>query len=117
MVAVWCVGGWYQQPREARAVESSKLLNYGLQFFDTPRLYMNKKPVSKLPVFKGKSELEIGVSRDVYVSVPKGTARKIQVQMTTQKPLLAPIKAGQTVGKLSFCPSMAKYWLNNHWWP
>ncbi|GAB2940288.1 D-alanyl-D-alanine carboxypeptidase family protein [Aquaspirillum soli] len=87
---------------EARAVESSKLLNYGLQFFDTPRLYMNKKPVSKLPVFKGKeSELEIGVSRDVYVSVPKGTARKIQVQMTTQKPLLAPIKAGQTVGKLS----------------
>ena len=87
---------------EARAVESSKLLNYGLQFFDTPRLYMNKKPVSKLPVFKGKeSELEIGVSRDVYVSVPKGTSRKIQVQMTTQKPLLAPIKAGQTVGKLS----------------
>lgn len=87
---------------EARAVESSKLLNYGLQFFDTPRLYMNKKPVSKLPVFKGKeSELEIGVSRDVYVSVSKGTARKIQVQMTTQKPLLAPIKAGQTVGKLS----------------
>ena len=87
---------------EARAVESSKLLNYGLQFFDTPRLYMNKKPVSKLPVFKGKErELEIGVSRDVYVSVPKGTARKIQVQMTTQKPLLAPIKAGQTVGKLS----------------
>lgn len=87
---------------EARAVESSKLLNYGLQFFDTPRLYMNKKPVSKLPVFKGKeSELEIGVSRDVYVSVPKGTSRKIQVQMTTQKPLLAPIKAGQTIGKLS----------------
>lgn len=37
---------------EARAVESSKLLNYGLQFFDTPRLYQANQSVSTLRVYK-----------------------------------------------------------------
>lgn len=87
---------------EARAVESSKLLNFGVQFFDTPRLYTARKSLGMVPVFKGQSStVSIGVPADVYVSIPKGTARQVKLEMTTQKPLIAPIKAGQTVGKIT----------------
>ena len=87
---------------EARAVESSKLLNYGLQFFDTPRLYAANKPVSTVKVYKGSSDsVGIGFQHDIYSTVPKGTASQIKVQMTTTQPLIAPVKAGQAVGKLT----------------
>lgn len=87
---------------QARAAESARLLHFGLQTFETPRLYTPKKVISELPVFKGDAaKVAIGVEHDVYVSVPKGSARKLQVQMSTHKPLIAPVKLGQSVGKLT----------------
>ncbi|HJU50495.1 MAG TPA: D-alanyl-D-alanine carboxypeptidase family protein [Pseudogulbenkiania sp.] len=86
---------------EARAVESSKLLNYGLQFFDTPKLYAANKPVSEIPVYKGADKaLPIGFTSDVYSTVVKGQAAKLKADLTTSQPVIAPIKAGQVVGKL-----------------
>ncbi|HJV07208.1 MAG TPA: D-alanyl-D-alanine carboxypeptidase family protein [Chromobacteriaceae bacterium] len=86
---------------EARAVESSKLLNYGLQFFDTPKLYAAAKPVSELPVYKGNAKsVAIGFSSDVYATVPKGQAARLKADLTTNQPVIAPVKAGQVVGKL-----------------
>lgn len=86
---------------EARAVESSKLLNYGLQFFDTPKLYAAQKPVSEIPVYKGDAKaLPIGFTSDVYTTVLKGQAAKLKADLTTSQPVIAPIKAGQVVGKL-----------------
>lgn len=87
---------------EARANESSKLLNYGLQFFDSPRLYAANKPVGKLKVFKGEaSEVNLGFTRDIYATVPKGSAARIQAKLDAPAKLIAPIKAGQPVGKLT----------------
>ncbi|WP_293764640.1 D-alanyl-D-alanine carboxypeptidase family protein [uncultured Aquitalea sp.] len=86
---------------EARAVESSKLLNYGLQFFDTPKLYTGGKPVSDVPVYKGATKsVPVGFAQDVYATVVKGQAGQLKADMTTTQPLIAPIKAGQVVGKL-----------------
>ncbi|MCW3478239.1 D-alanyl-D-alanine carboxypeptidase [Neisseriaceae bacterium JH1-16] len=86
---------------EARAVESSKLLNYGLQFFDTPKLYAAQKPVSEVPVYKGDAnKLPIGFGSDVFVSVAKGQAAKLKAELTTKQPVIAPIQAGQQVGTL-----------------
>ncbi|WP_024302368.1 D-alanyl-D-alanine carboxypeptidase family protein [Pseudogulbenkiania sp. MAI-1] len=86
---------------EARAVESSKLLNYGLQFFDTPKLYAANKPVSEIPVYKGDAKaLPIGFTSDIYTTVLKGQAAKLKADLTTSQPVIAPIKAGQVVGKL-----------------
>ena len=86
---------------EARAVESSKLLNYGLQFFDTPRLYQANQSVSTLRVYKGDAnDVNVGFD-DVYVTVPKGAASRIKVSMTSTQPLIAPVKQGQAVGKLT----------------
>lgn len=87
---------------EARATESGKLLNYGLQFFESPRLYAANKPVGKLKVFKGEaSEVNLGFTRDIYATVPKGSAARIQAKLDAPAKLIAPIKAGQPVGKLT----------------
>lgn len=87
---------------EARAVESSKLLNYGLQFFETPKLYTAGQAVSTLPVYKGAaSTLAIGFDRDVHITVAKGATSRLKAEMKTLQPVIAPIKQGQEVGKLT----------------
>lgn len=86
---------------EARAVESSKLLNYGLQFFDTPKLYAGKKPVSTVTVYKGAAAtVPVGFTRDIYATVPKGQAGRLKADLTTRQPMIAPVRAGQVVGTL-----------------
>ncbi|POZ63334.1 D-alanyl-D-alanine carboxypeptidase family protein [Chromobacterium alticapitis] len=87
---------------EARAVESSKLLNYGLQFFDTPKLYSANARVSDVSVYKGNAKIvPVGFGSDVYATVAKGQSSKLKADLTTTQPLIAPIKAGQVVGKLT----------------
>ncbi|MBI5329848.1 MAG: D-alanyl-D-alanine carboxypeptidase [Betaproteobacteria bacterium] len=85
----------------ARALESQKLLNYGFQFFETVRLYSANQVVSSLRVYKGKSgELKAGFLYDFHVTVPRGTAAKLQAQLITQQPMLAPVRKGQRIGTL-----------------
>ncbi|MGL6069673.1 D-alanyl-D-alanine carboxypeptidase family protein [Craterilacuibacter sp.] len=86
---------------EARAVESSKLLNYGLQFFETPKLYAANKAVSEVSVYKGAADkLAVGFNHDVYTTVAKGQSAKLKADLTTMQPVIAPVKKGQVVGKL-----------------
>lgn len=85
----------------ARAMESQKLLNYGFQFFETVKLYPANQVVSTLRLYKGtSSEIKAGFPGDLYVTVPRSAGKRIQVQMVTQQPLLAPIKRGQRIGTL-----------------
>lgn len=86
---------------EARAVESAKLLNWGLQFFDTPKLYDANKPVQQIKLYKGKeSTVPVGFLRDVYVTIDKGMQSKLSAELETDTPLVAPITKGQKVGVL-----------------
>lgn len=86
---------------EVRATESSKLLNWGAQFFETPRLYTAKQAVQEVPVWKGKADkVGVGFLSDQFITVPKGDAAKIKIELTSQQPLIAPIKVGQTVGTM-----------------
>ncbi|WP_246210755.1 D-alanyl-D-alanine carboxypeptidase family protein [Vogesella oryzae] len=87
---------------EARAVESSKLLNYALQFFETPKLYAAGKAVKEIAVYKGASkQLPVGFASDVYATVPRGQSGQLKAELSTVQPLIAPIKQGQQVGKLT----------------
>ena len=84
-----------------RESESAKLLNYGLQFFDTPKVYSRNQSLQTLKGWKGQAEdVKIGFNRDLYLSVPKGQAGNIKATLTTQQPLIAPVSAGQAVGKV-----------------
>jgi len=85
----------------ARAMESQKLLNYGFQFFETVKLYSANKAVTSLRLYKGKnSEVKAGFTSDFHVTVPRGAGKRIQAQLITQQPLLAPIERGQRLATL-----------------
>ena len=84
-----------------RAQESLKLLNYGFQFYDAVQLYAKDQAVSNLKVWKGSSStLKAGFTADFVLAVPKGFAQKVQADLVSQQPLVAPISAGQTVGTM-----------------
>ena len=85
----------------ARAMESQKLLNYGFQFFETVRLYPGNQAVSTMRLYKGdKSEARAGFLSDFYVTVPRGNGQRIQAQVISQQPLLAPLRRGQRIATL-----------------
>ncbi|HUG77415.1 MAG TPA: D-alanyl-D-alanine carboxypeptidase family protein [Burkholderiales bacterium] len=85
----------------ARAQESQKLLNWGFQFFDSVKLYAGGQPVKSLEVWKGAADaVKVGVKQDVFITVPKGEAEKLQAELVSQQPLLAPIAEGQRIGML-----------------
>jgi serine-type D-Ala-D-Ala carboxypeptidase (penicillin-binding protein 5/6) len=84
-----------------RSRESQKLLNFGFQSYDALRLYEKGGAIGKLEVWKGSErELKAGVAADLYVTVPKGTADKLQAELVSQQPLIAPVEAGQRVATL-----------------
>ncbi|MCB6184031.1 D-alanyl-D-alanine carboxypeptidase [Leeia sp. TBRC 13508] len=88
---------------EARATESLKLLNYGIQFFDTPKLYAKGQAIQQVKVWKGSEEsLGVGFLQDFYMTLPKGAASRVKVKLVTQQPLIAPVVGGQKVGQITF---------------
>ncbi len=83
----------------ARAMESQKLLNYGFQTFETVRLYKADQPVTRLKLYKGRqAEVGVGFTQDMYVTVPRGASNRVQAQLITRQPLLAPVNRGQPLG-------------------
>lgn len=84
-----------------RTQESQKLLNYGFRMYDSVRVYAKGAAVSSLKVFKGSERnLEVGVSEDLIVSTPRGSADKLKVELLAKEPLIAPVAAGQAVGSV-----------------
>jgi len=84
-----------------RAQESLKLLNYGFQFYDAVQLYAKNQPASSLKVWKGSSAtVKAGFTSDFILAVPKGFAAKVQADLVSQQPLIAPVEAGQVVGTM-----------------
>lgn len=85
----------------ARAQESLKLLNHGFQNFDAVRLYAKNQALSELRVYKGSSSrLKAGFTEDFVISLPKGAADRLQVELVSLQPLIAPLQTGQRVGTL-----------------
>ena len=84
-----------------RARESQKLLNFGFQSYDGVRLYQKGQAISKLKVWKGSErELTAGVAADLYVTVPRGSADRLQAKLFSRQPLVAPLAAGERVATL-----------------
>ncbi len=84
-----------------RTQESQKLLNWGFQNFDTVRLYAKGQAVATPEVWKGsKSDVKIGFTRDVLVTVPKGVAQKLKPVLERKDPLVAPLAQNTRVGTL-----------------
>lgn len=86
-----------------RASESQQLLNYGFQYFDAVRLYPSNQPITSVRIWKGTDKmLNIGMRRDLFLTIPKGQIAKLKASVETRPPLLAPITSGQQIGVLKF---------------
>ena len=86
---------------EARAAESSKLLNWALQSFETPKLYNGNEAIAELKVYKGRSSLvRVGFLEDAYLTLPAGSAKDLQPVLETVQPVVAPIQKGRELGTL-----------------
>ena len=86
-----------------RAAESQKLLNYGFQFYESTLVYKQAQTINTLRVFKGQDKtIAASLNKDFYLTLPKGDYARVKANMTSQQPLIAPIKAGQVIGKIIF---------------
>jgi D-alanyl-D-alanine carboxypeptidase (penicillin-binding protein 5/6) len=89
------------QTERLRIQESQKLLNFGFLAYEAFRLYEKDQAIGKLAVWKGSErELKAGAAADLYVTVPRGTADKLQAVLVSEQPLVAPLQAGQRVATL-----------------
>ncbi|MDQ7989128.1 MAG: D-alanyl-D-alanine carboxypeptidase family protein [Candidatus Dactylopiibacterium sp.] len=86
---------------QERAAESGKLLDWGLLNFDTPRLFAKGQALGEVRVYKGAAgEVAGGFAADHFVSLPRGQAPRIQQQVSFEPRLVAPVAAGQVIGKV-----------------
>jgi D-alanyl-D-alanine carboxypeptidase (penicillin-binding protein 5/6) len=84
-----------------RAQESLKLLNHGFQYYDAVQLYAKNQTISSLKIYKGKENtLRAGFLNDFILAVPKGYGNRVQAQLESLQPLVAPISQGQVVGTM-----------------
>ena len=86
---------------QSRANETQKLLNWGFTAFDDIRLVDAGKPVTTVPVWKGRSaQVGIGSADAIYVAVPKGEGDHLKTTIERTDPLVAPLAQGQRIGSL-----------------
>jgi D-alanyl-D-alanine carboxypeptidase (penicillin-binding protein 5/6) len=86
---------------QARAKASQELLNYGFRFFETRRLYQAGEQISEARVWKGTAEtVGLGIAEDLWLTAPRGSFEQLSSQPEAPRDLVAPLVAGQPVGRL-----------------
>ncbi len=84
-----------------RANESQKLLNWGYTAFDTVKLFDGDQAVATPKVWKGaQNTVKMGSPTPIVINVPAGTGGKVETQVVSQEPLIAPFTKGQKLGTL-----------------
>lgn len=93
-----------------RTSESQRLLNHGFQEYELLPLYKKDQSVSKVRLWKGTEKyLNLGFHRDLWVTLPKGTAKQMKATLETAQPLIAPVEKGQVIGALKINLNGAEY--------
>ena len=85
-----------------RARESMKMLNYGFRFFETYTAYNALTELDSANVWLGKQrDLALGLAEDLSLTIPRDSHERLQVNITTQPQLQAPIEQGAEYGTLT----------------
>jgi len=85
----------------ARAAEAATLLGYGFNFFESRTFYKKGAVLANAPVWKGAARtVKVGLTNNLAIIVPRGTATTLTTQMVLKPQLIAPLKAGEVVGKI-----------------
>ena len=91
-----------EQNDQARTEDSIRLLTYGFRFFETHKLYNASTPLVQARVWQGnKSEIPLGITDDLFVTVPAGQYKRLQASLDLNNPIKAPVVKGQSYGTLN----------------
>jgi len=83
----------------ARTRASQALLNYGFRFYETRKLYGKGAKVASARVWQGETEqVDLGVTKDVFVTFPRGRYDELDAQAELAKQITAPVTQGQQLG-------------------
>ena len=89
------------ESERARKVESKKLLNYGLRFFETYTPYKAGDKFATNRVWMGDvKEVDLGILLDTPITVPRGQRKNLAASIELDQQLKAPLAKGTVVGKL-----------------
>jgi D-alanyl-D-alanine carboxypeptidase (penicillin-binding protein 5/6) len=85
----------------SRTEDSMRLMTFGFRFFETHKLYNGATPLAQARVWQGqKGEVPLGLTEDLYVTVPTGQYKKLQATMELNNSIKAPIIKGKPYGNL-----------------
>ncbi len=95
------VGSGYKT-KSSRSKETAKLLTYGITNFDTIEIANKDNKLDSLDVWLGqKDKVEVHTNLDVYKTIPKARKKYLKAIIKYEGPILAPIKKGDIVARLS----------------
>jgi D-alanyl-D-alanine carboxypeptidase (penicillin-binding protein 5/6) len=90
------------ESQKSRADETQKLFNYGFRFFETNLLYKGLEKRVNIEVWKGQDEdVDLGLSDDLYVTIPRGQYKNLKAKVDMPSHINAPISQGQVIGQLN----------------
>ncbi len=94
---VMVLNGW--PTMKARAEESERLLEWAYREFATYVLFKSGQPVEQANVWLGKAP-SVGLvsTRDVAITIPRRLRPQVDVKVSFDAPVPAPIQKGQRVG-------------------
>jgi len=85
----------------ARIDGSQALLNYAFRFFETRLLYKAGEEITRARIWKSANEYtSLGVLKDLYVTVQRGTYDSLDSELNIPAVLTAPVAQGQPLAKL-----------------
>jgi D-alanyl-D-alanine carboxypeptidase (penicillin-binding protein 5/6) len=89
--------------KNTRKVEGKKLLSYGFRFFETVKPLTAGKQLHQQKIWMGDKEiLSLGISTDIYLTIPRGQAKNLKANYVVEKNIEAPITKNQEIGKIYF---------------
>lgn len=85
----------------AREDASQALLNYGFNFFETRKIYSKGRKLGSTRVWKAaESPVDLGLSEDLFLTIPRGQGANLSGTVTVKPSLMAPVAATAAVGEL-----------------
>jgi D-alanyl-D-alanine carboxypeptidase (penicillin-binding protein 5/6) len=81
---------------------AQKLLEYGFANFETHKLYSAGQELDNARVWGGEVEfVRLGLTEDIYVTIPRGGYSKLAASMDVLAQLAAPLARGTAVGQVN----------------
>ena len=88
--------------KKSRAVESMKLLSWGLRNTETYEISKKDETIFEIKTWQGKNKFIEGITKDdVYVTVNKKNLRTFKIMLEYEGPIKAPIKKDAEIAKIN----------------